>query len=364
MSSTFQPVGARSSERRYSPRHRVSFACIQLDDDNGGLILDISERGLSLQAVAILAHNELGRMRFQLSPSQPWIDTRARIVWIGESLKTAGVEFIGLADEARNQIKQWISLEPQTNESAKQITPKNTEPSKDEPGNVIPFPESETTEPVNETQNRHSIADEAVKDPPSVEKVFQHSRVISATSSFTGSARGTTTPPLSWSEIEAKINREINARKRTNLSGTSGRFIGLAVGTGLLLSVLLFLVGYHLRKSMYGQQHVEAISPTKATESSTDNPASPTNSAVDATSSSDRPGFLLQVGAMRFRENADALAEALQRRDFPAFVSLPQGTSRFYRVVVGPYSDADSTLRAEGELKQAGFESIRTPWNR
>ena len=251
MSSTFQSVGARTSERRYSPRQHVLFACIQLDHDNGGLILDISERGLSLQTVAILANDDLGRMHFQLSPSQPWIDTRGRVVWLGGSLKTAGVEFIDLADEARDQIKRWISLELQANESTKQITPKNTEPSKDEPANVIPFPQSETTEPVAEIENRHSIADDTVEGPPRVERVFQHSTVKSATPSFTGSARGTTAPPLSWPELEARINREINAREQAGFSGTSGRFIGLAVGTGLLLSALLFLVGHHLRKSVY-----------------------------------------------------------------------------------------------------------------
>jgi septal ring-binding cell division protein DamX len=362
MSSTIQSVGTRTSERRNSPRQRVSFACIQLDHDNGGLVLDISELGLSLQTVAILASDDLGRMRFQLSPSQPWIDTRGRVVWLGGSLKTAGVEFIGLADEARNQIKQWISLELEANESTKQIAPKNTELSEDESANVIPFPQSETTEPVAEIQNRRPIADDTVEKPLGAEKVFQYSAVKSASPSFTGRARGTTAPSLSWPEVEARINRGINAREPAGFSKTSGRFIGLAVGTGLLLSALLFLIGYRLRKSMYVQQHVEAIPPAKTIEPSADNPANPTNPDVDATSPSDRPGFLLQVGAMRSRENADALADALERRNFPVFVSLPRGTGRFYRVVVGPYSDADSTLRAEEELRRAGFESIRTPW--
>ena len=294
MSSTFQSVGARRTERRYSPRQRVLFACIQLDDDNGGLILDISERGLSLQAVAILAHHELGRMRFQLSPSQPWIDTQGRIVWIGASLKTAGVEFIGLADEARNQIKHWIALELQANEPVRQITLKKTEPSKDEPENVIPFPESETIEPVAENQSRHSIADNAVAGPPSVEKAFQHSRAESTASSFTGSARGTTDPRVSWFELEARINRQINARERAGFSGTSGRLIGVTAGTVLLLSVLFFLLGHQLRKSKYSQQHVESESSSflKVTEPSSDNAGNPANSAVDSIPSSNHLRFL------------------------------------------------------------------------
>src|ERR1039458_2440316 len=100
MSDIFQAVGdSRTSERRHCPRQRVAISCMPLDDDNGGIILDISERGLSMQAVTILTNDELPRMRFQLSQSQPWIETRGRIAWTSASMKTAGLEFIGLPEE-------------------------------------------------------------------------------------------------------------------------------------------------------------------------------------------------------------------------------------------------------------------------
>jgi len=383
MSGTFQSVGGpRASERRCSPRQRVLFASIQLGDDNGGLILDISERGMSVQTVAVLAQDELAHMRFQLSPSQPWVETQGRIAWIGRSLKTAGLEFVELPHEARDHIKQWISEEIQANEPVQQITLKKMEPSKDESENVVPFPESETMELVAENQNRHSTADGAGAGPPSVEKVFQYSRAKSTTSGFTGAGRGTTTPLLSWSELEAKLNREINARKRKTFFGTRGRLIGLSVGTGLLFLALFFLLGYHLGKSKYCRQQLEAMPSAKVPEPSTDTSASPTNVPVDTSASpvistvdapatptiapvdqtlpSGRPRFMLQVGAMAHKENADALAEALQQKNLPAGVS-PPGTDRLYRVVVGPYTDADSALRAKEELKKEGFESIRTP---
>jgi len=363
MSDTFQSGEARTSERRYSPRQPVSFACIQLDNDNGGLILDISERGLSVQAVAILTDDELPRMRFQLSPTQPWIETRGRIAWLGASMKRAGLEFTGLPDEARDQIKQWISLELQANEFVEEITLEKTKPSKDdEPENVIPFPEPETMGPVAENQNLHSIADDAVEAPPGVEKVLQYSRVQSTTLGVTGNAPGTANPLHAWSELEARVNREIHARKRTSFPRTSGRLIGFAVGAVLLLSAAFFL-GYHLQKSRDSQQHVEAIAAANAPRSPTDSTVNPANPPVDHPPPSDGPGFMLQAGAMTHKENADVLAKALQRRNFPAFVSHP-ATDRFYRVDVGPYSDADSALRAKEELKEEGFESIRTPWKR
>jgi cell division septation protein DedD len=361
MADIFQSVGdPRTSERRRSPRQRVSFACIQLDDANGGLVLDISERGLSVQAVASLTDEELPLMRFQLTPSLPWIETRGRIAWIGASTNTAGLEFIGLPDETRDLIKLWISLELQANESVEESTLRKAEPSKDEPENVIPFPEPGTIGHVAENQYRYSIADDAVEVPPSVERVPQYSRLESTTLDVTENARDTAAPLLAWSELEARVNREINARKGTNISGTSGRLIVLTAASVLVLSALLFL-GYHLQNSRHSQQHVEAVAAPTAPESSADTSISSTSPPVDAAPVSNLPGFVLQVGAMTHKENADALAGILQRRYFPAFVSHPS-TDRFYRVVVGPYQDVDSTLKAKEELEEDGFESIRTPW--
>jgi cell division septation protein DedD len=69
----------------------------------------------------------------------------------------------------------------------------------------------------------------------------------------------------------------------------------------------------------------------------------PKNLTVNPIPLSNRSGFVLQVGAMTHKENAEALAEALQRRNFPAFVSRREADG-FYRVVVGPCTDVDSTL--------------------
>jgi cell division protein FtsN len=336
-----------------------------LEDDNRGIILDVSERGLSLQAVGSLTDDQVPHIRFQLSESRPWIETRGRIAWISASKKTAGVEFIELIEEARNQINHWISLELQLDESVEGIAfGEKTEPEKDvpatfEPENAILLPERKTTEHGAENQKLNLIAEEAMGVPRSGQKVLHSSRVESTTSGFAESAPGTTAPPIAWSELEARLNREINAHKRTNFSQESGRLIGLIAGGVLLLSTAFFL-GYHLQKRTYSHQEVEARPFAKVPEPSTNTSVGPTNSRVDLTLSSHGPGFMLQVGAMTHKENADALAGALQRKNFPVLVS-PPGTDRLYRVVVGPYSDADSMLRAKEELKEEGFESIRTP---
>jgi DedD protein len=70
-----------------------------------------------------------------------------------------------------------------------------------------------------------------------------------------------------------------------------------------------------------------------------------------------RGGIVLQVAAMARQGDAIALAQALQQKKFPAFV-LPPGASRYYRVQVGPYTDAQSADLARQKLESQGFKAI------
>ena len=69
-------------------------------------------------------------------------------------------------------------------------------------------------------------------------------------------------------------------------------------------------------------------------------------------------GFVLQVAAIKNENNAVALASQLTQKQFPAFVVQSPG-SDLYRVLVGPYSDSDTTAKAEANLRREGFPSVR-----
>src|ERR1700722_19533432 len=97
------------SNRRGFARQKVrSLSYIDLGDGNGGIVLNLSEGGLALQAVTSVMDDHLPRVRFQLSESRNWLETSGRITWTSESRKVAGIEFVNLSDAARNQIKEWI----------------------------------------------------------------------------------------------------------------------------------------------------------------------------------------------------------------------------------------------------------------
>ena len=70
-----------------------------------------------------------------------------------------------------------------------------------------------------------------------------------------------------------------------------------------------------------------------------------------------RGAYVLQVAALTREGDALALAEALQKKGYPAFLLTPAGDN-LYRVQVGPYADAASSEKARRGLEREGFKTI------
>ncbi len=111
MPSTQEYFGSftKTGDRRQHPRKITALNYVTLGDSNGGIILNISEGGLALTAAEVLVGEYLPRVRFQLAIDANWIETSGQIVWLTGSKKGAGIQFVDLTDEDRNQIMQWIS---------------------------------------------------------------------------------------------------------------------------------------------------------------------------------------------------------------------------------------------------------------
>ena len=79
--------------------------------DNGGILLNLSENGVALQAVSPLVG--LTRVSLRIQPPKPRkrIDLSAEITWLSESKKEAGLQFFELSDDTRAEIANWISGE-------------------------------------------------------------------------------------------------------------------------------------------------------------------------------------------------------------------------------------------------------------
>ncbi len=95
--------------RLYSRQQLRQLAYVKLDEGNGGIVLDLSEGGMSVQAVTSLMDEALAGIRFPLSGSQGSIETAARVAWARDSKKVVGLEFAGLSQQERSQIREWLA---------------------------------------------------------------------------------------------------------------------------------------------------------------------------------------------------------------------------------------------------------------
>ena len=86
--------------------------------------------------------------------------------------------------------------------------------------------------------------------------------------------------------------------------------------------------------------------PPKATD---ENPAAP-NPATSA--------YYVQVAAVTRQEDADALVEALKKKQYPAFSANNPSVDKFFRVQVGPYADIKDAEIMRGRLIADGYNPI------
>ena len=94
--------------RRYS-RLITSLNYIKLGETNGGILLNVSEDGLAFTAAESLVGEFIPRLRFQLADNAEWIEASGRIIWLNDSKKGAGIQFVSISDEDREQIRRWVS---------------------------------------------------------------------------------------------------------------------------------------------------------------------------------------------------------------------------------------------------------------
>jgi DedD protein len=68
--------------------------------------------------------------------------------------------------------------------------------------------------------------------------------------------------------------------------------------------------------------------------------------------------YFVQVAAVTKQEDADALVDALKKKDYPAFVAPQTKMDNFFHVQVGPYSDAKDAEAMRTRLIADGYSPI------
>jgi TonB family protein len=96
--------------RRMCPRRKIErLAYVDFGPDNGGMLIDISERGLSFQGVGRVTKGQPLHLRFTLpGAGGRRVEATAELVWSNTSGKGGGLQFIEITESARDQVRQWI----------------------------------------------------------------------------------------------------------------------------------------------------------------------------------------------------------------------------------------------------------------
>src|SRR5215471_2182410 len=103
------PGNEITPDRRHALRHRVHTpAFASFDGVTGGVILDLSEEGLAMQSTAPLQTNRRIALHLSLSDATQ-LDTTGYVAW-ADALGRAGVRFSDLPEEARERLRQWLTL--------------------------------------------------------------------------------------------------------------------------------------------------------------------------------------------------------------------------------------------------------------
>ena len=94
--------------KRQHHRHQVnSLAYVNIGQGNGGIIRDLAETGIAIQAVAPLKVNQQAQLRFELVSPRVRVETMGRVAW-ADSSGQAGIEFTALQQRSRRLLKEWL----------------------------------------------------------------------------------------------------------------------------------------------------------------------------------------------------------------------------------------------------------------
>ena len=103
---------SRASERRQHSRQAPnSLAYIHLDETNGGILINLSEGGLAVQAAMSVIEDDLPRVRLQIPRSKSWLELNARVIWTRDSRRMVGVQFLDMAGESLEDLREWLGSE-------------------------------------------------------------------------------------------------------------------------------------------------------------------------------------------------------------------------------------------------------------
>jgi cell division septation protein DedD len=91
------------------------------------------------------------------------------------------------------------------------------------------------------------------------------------------------------------------------------------------------------------------LTPPEAEAAAVPPPAAGATSALGA-------GYMVQIAAVRFQDDANLLSDALQKQQYPVLVTQPG--DKLFHVQVGPYADVKEAEAIRSRLVSAGYNAF------
>jgi Tfp pilus assembly protein PilZ len=106
--SQAKAVGLKPVGRRGHYRHQIqTLAYVNLDQANGGVIRNLGDSGMAIQAVTPLYINQQVFLRFDLANPRVRLEAKGRVAW-ADPVGQAGIEFLALSQRSSRLLKEWI----------------------------------------------------------------------------------------------------------------------------------------------------------------------------------------------------------------------------------------------------------------
>jgi len=102
----------------------------------------------------------------------------------------------------------------------------------------------------------------------------------------------------------------------------------------------------------------DSKAPPEASSAAASTAESPKAAADAVTATPSSAGYYVQVAAVSRQEDAEALVEALKKKQYPAFTANNPSADKFYHVQVGPYADLKDAEAMRARLIGDGYNPI------
>jgi hypothetical protein len=392
---------------------------VSLDDSKSGLLLDVGEGGVAVASLIPRNLNDVISLAFELPEGNGHVQAVTEVAWVRDSGHLTGVRFLNVDELSQRHLCHWIGGTfhngGHTADRAAELT--GADPADQLSLPVREDPPSLSDEEPAATQNEQPIwtaGEEQAPEPwemstqaaceesveqrespsadfspeeegaahgaPLSEGAFEEKPVFVTRSTYaqtgtaareTGAARAEEMSPIAMLAPERELGpAEPQILSELRLSGGSSKSrhtIELILAVVLLSWALVFL-GYQMgstsvkRGNANGAAPEEPVleEPSKGIVPSVQASPALTREAPSTLTLGDS-GVVLQVGAMKLEDNADVLAQELQKKNLPAFV-FRHGPDQLYRVAVGPFSDEGATAKVKANLEKQGLKPILRRW--